>query len=77
MTASSDEGHDGQGVSYSDYPDCEHGDIEPGTRCTTYVPSAVKQQRLIDRDPEGHERDVEVMLDAVESRHTELGGPKQ
>lgn len=60
---SGDEEHDEYGVPYTAYPDCEHGDIEPGERCTTCVPSAVKQQRLIDADPEGYDTAVEAMLD--------------
>ena len=57
------DGYDEYGVPYSAYPDCEHGDIEPGERCTTCAPSAVKQQRLIDADPEAYETAVEAMLE--------------
>lgn len=61
-----DEACDEYGVPFSEYPDCEHSDIEPGERCTTCVPPAVRQQRLIDQDPEGYDRAVDAMWEAAE-----------
>jgi hypothetical protein len=64
MTGPGTDEHDEYGFSFEeDYPDCPHGsDLDDGERCTICVPPGVREQRLIDADPEGYDAAVEAIL---------------